>query len=281
MATASAEPPGMTAESAQRSATIADVVAVRGGGIQLDASLAHAWILVPEYVDGRRFVDIYTAENRCRGYLNGRFAMVEKLKRLRDAKAAELMRLAAEDGDPNDSNTHQGDKLTRPKRELIDKIPKIIEVEVATRNGVEATVSVLPSWRERQVLQIELSRENLDLLLEEPQTAVSAPFTPNIQQPDVFWVNGRNSVRCTYWCKKSQGWKTKSQVIEFDDSLDENQKQEVVSRAAELMQLFFNNNHSTPPGNGSAGSAHGEPSRKKARTDASDETSVCEQQPAE
>ena len=59
----------------------------------MDASLHHAWILVPEVVDGSRFVDIYTGEYRCKVYLNNNFATVEKLKKLRDAKAAELMRL--------------------------------------------------------------------------------------------------------------------------------------------------------------------------------------------
>ena len=54
-------------------------------------------------------------------------------------------------------------------RELIDQIPTILEVTVLTRNGVEATVSVLSSWREKGVLQIELTKENLDLLLEDPR----------------------------------------------------------------------------------------------------------------
>ena len=44
-------------------------------------------------------------------------------------------------------------------------------MEVETRNGVQHTVRVVPSWRERGVLQLELTQDNLDLLLEEPRAA--------------------------------------------------------------------------------------------------------------
>ena len=246
----------------------------------MDAGLHHAWILKPDVVDGSIFVDIYTAEYRCKVCLNNNFAVVERLKKLRDAKAAELMRAVLAEDDPNDTNNCPTERLNRPKRELIDKIPPCIEVEVATRNGVEATVKVLPSWRERQVLQIELSQENLDLLLEEPRAAVSASFAPTISQPDVVWVNGRNHVRCTYWCKRQKRWRIKSRPIEFDQHLNESEKQEVVTREAEEMQRFFLEHHSDP-GNESAGSASREPSRKAARMGTSDEPAPCDQQSAD
>ena len=152
--------PEMTAESAQRSANLTDVVAVRGGGIPLDVCLSLSWILTPEVVDGRRFVDIYTGDYRCKNYLGGRFAMVERLKKLRDASVNELMLGLTAEEDPNDdSSPRTENKRHRPKRELIDKLPSIIEVDVVTRRGVEATVKVIPSWRERGVLQIELTQE--------------------------------------------------------------------------------------------------------------------------
>ena len=78
---AESAPLGIAAASAQRSASLAEVVAVRGGGIPLDATLAHAWMLAPEVVDGRRFVDIYTGDHRCKMYLRGNIAMVERLKK--------------------------------------------------------------------------------------------------------------------------------------------------------------------------------------------------------
>ena len=119
--------------------------------------------------------------------------------------------LAHTEEDPNDLNNIRPEgRLNRPRRELIDRIPRVLEITVVTRSGVEATVNVLPSWREKCVLQIELTKENMDLLLEEPPAA-SAPFTPTISQTDVVWLSHRNHVRCTYWeSKKGHGKSNRS-----------------------------------------------------------------------
>ena len=257
----------LAAESAQRSASLTDVVAVRGGGIPLDASLHHAWFLTPEVVDGRSFVDIYTGDHRCKVYLNNNFAMVERLKKLRGAKGAALMQELASDDDPNGciSLSSEDRQLGRPKRELIDKIANIIEVEVETRSGVQATVSVLPSWRKRSVLQIELSQTNLDLLLETPGPE-PAPFTPIIEQPDVVWVKDRNHVRCRYWDSKANKWRTKSQSIKCDSDMDDCQKQAIVTREAIRLQPYVAADH-----DGSAESAP-QPSRKAAKTEVAAES---------
>ena len=111
------------------------------------------------------------------------------------------MRGLANEEDPNSAEISPSVRPCRPKRELIDSIPEVIELEVVTRNGVQVTVKVRPSWREKCVLRIELTQENMDLLLEEPP-AESAPFSPRIEQPDVVWVASRNHVRCTYWDSK-------------------------------------------------------------------------------
>ena len=109
------------AASDQRSASITDAVAVRGGGIPLKATQHHAWILVPEVVDGRRFFDVYTGDHRAKKYLNYNFGMVERLQKLRDVKGAALLReLAAADADPNFdgciSPNAEDRRLNRPKR---------------------------------------------------------------------------------------------------------------------------------------------------------------------
>ena len=70
------------AASAQRSASFTEAVAVRGGGIPLDATLHHSWIVTPEVVDGCRFVDIYTGNHQCTKYFNHNFRMVERLQKL-------------------------------------------------------------------------------------------------------------------------------------------------------------------------------------------------------
>mgnify|MGYP003300475072 CR=1 FL=1 len=142
-------------------------------------------------------------------------------------------------------------------------------MEVETISGVQATVGVLPSWRERSVLQIELSQFNLDLLLEEPR-AEPTPFTPNIEQPDVVWVKDRNHVRCTYWDSRKKQWKIKSQALEFDPDMDDDQKQEIANREAEALQRFYNDNHNSlgnlPSCDESADSAPVGPEVKRGRS---------------
>ena len=78
-----------------------------------------------------------------------------------------MLASSVQDEDPNEPNPVAQTTPTRPKRELIDLIPKIIDIEVETRTGVQATVSVISTWRSKSTLQIELSDDNLDLLLEE------------------------------------------------------------------------------------------------------------------
>ena len=168
------------AESAHRAAIITDIVAIRGGGIPIDQAFPNAWLTQPEEVEGRRFVHIVSTDSRCRSYFNSNFGMVTYIKFMRDRKAMDLMRAAApQDADPNESNIVAPKLPDRPKRELIDLIPKIIDVEVYTRTRVQATVSVIPSWRDKGALQIELTQENMDLMLEEPP-AESAQFNPNL-----------------------------------------------------------------------------------------------------
>ena len=82
---------GDSAESAQGSATITDVVAIKGGGIHCDQSLSNAWIVKPEYVDSRPFVQIENQNHRCRSYFGGNFGMVNHIKNLRDRTTLDLM----------------------------------------------------------------------------------------------------------------------------------------------------------------------------------------------
>ena len=188
---------------------------------------------------------------------------------MRDAKSQQAMRgLAHTEEDPNDSNSVPAQAATRPRRELIDHIPRILEISVETRHGVEVTVNVLPSWREQSPLQIELTNENLDLLLEHP-AAASAPFIATISHTDVSWVSNRNQVRCRYWASKKKQWTIKSKLLEFDSDMDDDQKQLQVDREALVMQQFFDDSHNLgndmPCPDDSAESAIEEPPEKKAR----------------
>ena len=261
---------GDAAESAQGSATITDVVAIRGGGIPVDQSIQCAWLVQPEEIDGRRFMKVSTQDGRCRLYFGGNFGMVNHIKKLRDLKTLDLMRAAAHEGeDPNASfsdPTNNNKLPERPKRELIDLIPKIIDIDVSTNNGIQATVSVIPNWRDRAVLQIELIQENMDLLLEAPP-AESAPFNPNLEGfPDVKWVVKRSHVRCSYWDSKHEMWKMHSQRVEFaaDDTPED--KDVIVTVAAAAVQEFHKNHHNLANNCSCEPRGEGEPSLKRQKS---------------
>ena len=48
------------------------------------------------------------------------------------------------------------------------------------------------------MLEIELTEENMDLLLEDPPAESARPFVPRIDEPNVLWVSHRNHVRCKW-----------------------------------------------------------------------------------
>ena len=248
-----------SAESAHRSATITELVAIRGGGLPDDLPNNNTWVAQPEEIEGRRFVHVTSGDGRCRAFFSYNFDMVNHIKSLRDRKVMDLMLASSvQEEDPNEPNPVAQTTPTRPKRELIDLIPKIIDIEVETRTGVQATVSVISTWKSRMTLQIELSEDNLDLLLEEPPAA-SAPFIPNLAEfPNTSWVVGRNCVRTSYWDSKQGRWKVESLVVDFEDDDTHEEKEAQVFAAASVLEDFFNRHHNTE-GNCSSS----EPKRQK------------------
>ena len=169
-------------------ASLVEVVAIRGGGINLESPLMHAWVVKPVMIAGRRFVPIYTRDYRCQQRFENNFRMVHHITKLRNDKVmVSMSQLAAED-DPNEDNPVLQGMPSRPKKVLIDQLPEVLLIKADTQSGLEAAVHVLPSWLERGVLNIELNQENMDLLLESPPAASACPFVPGIGQPNVSWV---------------------------------------------------------------------------------------------
>ena len=151
-------------------------------------------------VDGKKFGDIYVRNYGCKRFVVTEFQDGAAHKKPRNKKVHELMLALSLEDDPNEENAQTDGTVRMPKRELIDRLPKIITIDVTTTSMV-ASVDVLPTWRDDGVLQIEITQSNLDLLLEEPP-AEPAPWKPEIEQQDVYWVESRNHVRCTYWDSK-------------------------------------------------------------------------------
>ena len=203
--------------------------------------------------------------------------MLHHIKNLRNKKVYELMLALSLEDDPNEENAHIDTTVRLPKRELIDRLPKFITIDVTTTSMV-ASVDVLPSWREQAVLQIEITQSNLDLLLEEPP-AEAAPWKPEIEQQDVRWVGTRNHVRCTYWDSKKLKWKYKSIRVEFPSGMDDEDKVDKVRRVVVELQEWHDRHHNqennSPQSKRGRGSSDeerdcGEPVQKDSRTEAAD-----------
>jgi len=242
-----------TAGSAQGSATTTEFVAIRGGGIANDAPKPQIWHVEPCMVQDVEFLEISARDPHCRRFFQKRFAMVRHIKAIRNAKTLELMTaLSNHEGDPNDdmpndsnSSPCKSRKTDRPRRELIDDLPKVIDLEVHTRSGIRATVRVTRCCRRsNSQLEIELTDDNLDLMREDPPAA-SAQFNPAVsaQYPTVRWVSKRNSVRCTWWDSKKKRWKTTSRLVEFDEGAGDEEKESAVNDAAAYLQSFYESHH--------------------------------------
>ena len=54
---------------------------------------------------------------------------------------------------------------------------------------------------------------------------------------------GRADVRCAYWDSKRRKLRTKSQLVEFDQCLNDDDKQNACADAAEALQKYFDANH--------------------------------------
>ena len=151
-----------------------------------------------------------------------------------------MLAMSLED-DPNEEHAQTDGTVSMPKRELIDRLPKILTIDVTTTSMV-ASVDVLPSWRTKGVLQIEITQPNLDLLLEEPP-AEPALWRPEIEQQDVYWIASRNQIRCSYWDSKKLKWRSKTMRVEFCSDMDNEAKLDAVSSAAMELQEFFDMHH--------------------------------------
>ena len=69
-------------------------------------------------------------------------AMVDHIRHLRNQKVKELMKELSAGEDPNNEEAQIDGALSKPKRELVDRLPKILTIDVTTASVV-ASVNVL------------------------------------------------------------------------------------------------------------------------------------------
>ena len=234
----------------QQPCVLENVFAVTGGGIDLMTDGlprvrgVHAWIIIPTMVEGKSFGDVWKGNYFCGKFVDKNFEMVDHIRDLRNTRVQELMQQLSAAADPNKENELTDGPLTMPKRELFDDLPAIITVKVRTMSSMVAEINVLSDWRLKGVLKLEITKTNLDLLLEEPSADV-APWTPTIGQPDVRWRAHSNTVYCIYWDKRKSRKRLKSMCVDISQMTDED-KSDAVNNAAEEIQAFYEAHHNQP-----------------------------------
>ena len=211
----------------QRPCLLTDVFAVTGGGMVKERS--KAWIITPTEVDGKKTGEIYERDHLTGKFLGNNFAMVDHIRHLRNEMVKEQMKEQI-DG-----------TLNKPKRELVDKLPKVLTVIVKTASVV-ASVNVLTEWRGNGVLQLEITLPNLELLLEQPP-AESAPWTPKIESADVHWRTSTNALNCKYWDSRAMKYKSKTIAVDVGSEVDDEAKQDLVDRAKVELEEYYASHH--------------------------------------
>ena len=174
------------------------------------------------------------------------FKIFYHITNVRNATVKQMLaELASQDAD-GDGLSNAGGPIG-PKSELVDQLPKVIEIEITPHNGVVSKVKVLPAWRDRNVLNIHLTEDNLALMLEAPPEDVKrAPFTPTIESPNVTWVGKRSHCRIEYYDPRRSRYRYKSEYVEFEPDMSDQVKQELASQAADKLQDFYNEHHAHP-----------------------------------
>ena len=200
-----------------------------------------AWIITPNEVDGKVFGEIYKGDDTTRKFLRNSFAMAEHIRHLRNEMVDEKMKELSAGEDPNNDEAQVDGTFIKPKRELVDKLPKVLTVIVKTES-IEASVNVLTEWRSNGVLHLEVTQFNLELLLEQPP-AETAPWKPKIESPDVHWRTSTNSLFCKYWDSRAIKSRYKYIGVDVESEVSDEDKQHLVDFAKADLEEFFAKHH--------------------------------------
>ena len=89
------------------------------------------------------------------------------------------------------------------------------------------------------MLQMELTKDNMELLLKKPPGAESVPWHPRIEEPDVVWQPLRSRVACKWWDSTERKYKEMSKYVKLEQGDSEEKMQEAVNVAAADLQALL------------------------------------------
>ena len=222
-----------------------DIVVIRGGGIPRDAPLSHAWVTEVEVVDGVTFLAVAKNSYFAQVFLQKKYAMLDCIVDARNKVVMDKMASLDATDDPNNPGDVVPNALKKPRRQLIDDLPTVITVTVESVNGINHDIRVKTCWRESAVLSIELTENNLELLIDDPAVRKTSTFKPEVSTEYVRWLHGRQSLVLHYYDSSKDKWRQCIRKVDVDRP-DAEVQADVNEIVAEMLE-FRSRRHNPPP----------------------------------
>lgn len=188
-------------------------------------------IMVSDYtqVNGRKFITLSVRGQDCYSrrlaeFVGNDFSMIDALMRARNDAYDNMVAQPQADDDPmaNQLGGEAGAQVRGPKRarraSFGDVQCDILNIQVRTSDGGVHSVATLPHWHKRHNLLIELTEDNVNLLLKQPADAAGeevATFKPNLSEfNNIYWNSSRASV-FTRYADQGGRVRTKTKKVDF------------------------------------------------------------------
>lgn len=194
---------------------------------------------------GRKFVKI-GKDYKMQKVFGGNPKMYEAMvERRNEAVKAAMIKECSEAQEDDTEVKAAGSLPKRPRKQMVDEISDILDITIEVADGTVHTLSVLPHWNEQAVLELELKRENLELLKKEPAESMATSFVPVISEPNVKWKQSISSVWCDWYDAKAGKWKIKTMKV--TPATDTDVLQANVNKIAAVCQEFYNQHSDAAP----------------------------------
>ena len=217
-----------------------DVVVITGGG--LGDNLRIGWLATVVSRDDKKFISADKADTKFAKFVSQDFDMTDAIICARNRATDVLMRRAEAARDPM-SEMAEVATLKRSRKEMLDEIDAAIQITVKLASGGEHTLWVLTACSSRHKLCIELTEENVAVLLKSPADADVEPdkAQPDVNEANVRWMASRHAVYCRYYDGAAKKWRVK--IMRVDGASG---GQRGVDKMATVCQSFYDLHHTDP-----------------------------------
>ena len=209
-----------------------------------------SWMPLTCVKDSRKFVCLEKCDKRFQRFLGGDFTMVDYIRDLRNLAVDRLLKKAETEKSAGYKDTDTGDDghpLKRPRKEVFDDIDSWTTVSIDTSEGVKF-INVLCSVNDRYNVWVELSNDNMNLLVMKPASSGARPAAvqqvdvPTVNEAHVTWMASRTCLRTRWYDSKKGRWATRSVKVEHGEDF----QSRVDEQARQLEELYLAN-HTHPP----------------------------------